>query len=155
MSTRSIIAEPHGDGFRGRYCHSDGYPTWNGRVLHALVRREGVEKVRQVLLHDNVYWSSIDGEGTDSWMVEHDSTRFALVPGIGTSGPGQGVEQDEWITEVGDWGTEWTYILGDSSMFITCDGVNLDEVRYGDELPDEFWEALQEKQQLAAYDAAE
>lgn len=33
MSTRSIIARPVGDGFEGRYHHSDGYPTWLGRVL--------------------------------------------------------------------------------------------------------------------------
>lgn len=33
MSTRSVIATQHGDAWRGRYCHSDGYPSWNGRVL--------------------------------------------------------------------------------------------------------------------------
>lgn len=36
MSTRSFIAMEleNGKGYRGVYCHSDGYPSWNGRMLH-------------------------------------------------------------------------------------------------------------------------
>lgn len=36
MSTRSFIAMEmeNGQGYRAVYCHSDGYPSWNGRVLH-------------------------------------------------------------------------------------------------------------------------
>ena len=34
MSTRSIIAATLPDGLIGAvYCHSDGYPSWNGRYL--------------------------------------------------------------------------------------------------------------------------
>lgn len=33
MSTRAIIAKPDGDGWKGRYHHSDGYPTGLGLTL--------------------------------------------------------------------------------------------------------------------------
>jgi hypothetical protein len=34
VSTRSVIARPTPEGgFRGRYCHNDGYPAHQGRVL--------------------------------------------------------------------------------------------------------------------------
>ena len=117
MSTRSIIAEPYGDGFRGRYCHSDGYPTWNGEQLHAIVQRDGVERARQVVIHENTYWSSISaGHAGPSYNVEND-TRFVDVASYGVAGPGQDVAPDEFITEHADWGTEYTYILADSGLW--------------------------------------
>jgi len=33
MGTRSVIARPTGEGWAGRYCHADGYPDHQGRVL--------------------------------------------------------------------------------------------------------------------------
>lgn len=33
MSTRSLIAHPTGNTLQYVYCHSDGYPAWNGRLL--------------------------------------------------------------------------------------------------------------------------
>jgi hypothetical protein len=58
MSTRSIIAISNGDGWKGRYCHSDGYPSWNGRVLWNAIAKhpDGPEKAIAVLeefLSDN------------------------------------------------------------------------------------------------------
>lgn len=35
MGTRSVIAKPHGDGFMGKYCHWDGYPSGVGAALWA------------------------------------------------------------------------------------------------------------------------
>lgn len=60
MGTRSLILKPHGDGFLGRYCHWDGYPDGVGQTLINIVRRDGVEKARKVLIDDHHYWSSID-----------------------------------------------------------------------------------------------
>lgn len=34
MGTRSFIAQKTEDGYRAIYCHWDGYPSWNGRILH-------------------------------------------------------------------------------------------------------------------------
>lgn len=33
MSTRSVIAKKTEDGFVGVYCHSDGYISYNGKIL--------------------------------------------------------------------------------------------------------------------------
>lgn len=33
MSTRSAIIVKHGDGYRGIYCHFDGYPDGVGKIL--------------------------------------------------------------------------------------------------------------------------
>lgn len=70
MGTRSFIGEPVSDTWRARYCHWDGYPTAKGRDLVALVRRDGVETVRQRLLHDRYGWSSIDPNQIDVTKVE-------------------------------------------------------------------------------------
>ncbi len=34
MGTRSMIAMRTEDGYRAVYCHWDGYPSWNGRILY-------------------------------------------------------------------------------------------------------------------------
>lgn len=34
MGTRSFIAHKTADGYRAIYCHWDGYPSWNGRILY-------------------------------------------------------------------------------------------------------------------------
>jgi hypothetical protein len=33
MSTRSAIIVKDGDIYRGVFCHWDGYPSWNGKIL--------------------------------------------------------------------------------------------------------------------------
>lgn len=38
MSTRSVIAYPHADGWSGVCCHSDGYPTWTGPEIWTVLR---------------------------------------------------------------------------------------------------------------------
>jgi len=65
MSTRSIIARPLGDGFEGRYCHSDGYPSGVGAHLHEQFRTafEGdLDAMVKVLIDDEeIGWSAICG----------------------------------------------------------------------------------------------
>jgi hypothetical protein len=62
MSTRSIIARPEGDGFAGRYCHWDGYPTCRGaQIWEAMKELDGdVEKLIGYAIRedDPGYWSS-------------------------------------------------------------------------------------------------
>lgn len=56
MSTNSILAIMDGDDeWKGRYCHSDGYPTWNGRVIWNEVKAAGYEAYESFLT---------DGRGT-------------------------------------------------------------------------------------------
>lgn len=65
MSTRSVIAEPHGDGFRGRYHHFDGYPSGVGAQLWELYHghfTDDGEAMRQYLITDEPQgWSNIIG----------------------------------------------------------------------------------------------
>ena len=65
MSTRSIIARPLGDGFEGRYCHSDGYPSGVGKHLHEQYHSAfggDLDAMVKVLIEDEeIGWSSICG----------------------------------------------------------------------------------------------
>ncbi len=48
MSTRSNIIVVHPDGtIKGIYCHSDGYPSWNGRLL---LRHHNSEEAAQKII---------------------------------------------------------------------------------------------------------
>lgn len=78
MSTRSIIARPeaNGDTWKGRYCHSDGYPTWMGARLWALVYRDGLEAVVKVLTETHCGWSSINEDRIDLTGVKAFRGRF-------------------------------------------------------------------------------
>ncbi|UAK38408.1 hypothetical protein K8O93_00985 [Gordonia bronchialis] len=51
MSTRSFIGAMTESGRIGVYCHSDGYPTHNGRQVQAILKRDGFEKFLDVILN--------------------------------------------------------------------------------------------------------
>jgi hypothetical protein len=125
MSTRAIVAEPHGDSWRGRHTHSDGYPSGRGQTLWALVARDGVETVRKTIIHTYFGWSSIDPTQQDFIGVPPDQNapygspaydaymfspggmygdgRFVVVPGYGvaytTAGPAEGVRHGPQSSE--------------------------------------------------------
>lgn len=108
MSTRSVIAVPHGDAWRGHYCHSDGYPTWNGRELFAIVTRDGLEKARWELTEEHYGWSSI--------VHEEMGRSKEYLSGYGRYYTDQ--PADEWYTP-GDTGdTEWVYVLADNGLWV-------------------------------------
>lgn len=70
MSTRSIIALQHGDGFRGRYCHSSGYPTYMGPLLLKEVHAAGVEALEAFL----------DDDGPGAWGISYLAPGFLTDP---------------------------------------------------------------------------
>lgn len=88
MSTRSIVAVPHGDSWRGRYIHSDGYPTARAAQLWALVQRDGLETCRRVLTEEHYGWSSLDPDepsiegvqvpatSEEAWKFEYGSPEY-------------------------------------------------------------------------------
>lgn len=67
MSTRSCIAKPHGDGWTGRYHHSDGYPSGLGSTLWKAYHETfagDVKALRELLIDSEAAsagWSSING----------------------------------------------------------------------------------------------
>lgn len=105
MGTRSFVAEPRGDSYAGRYVHWDGYPTHMGATLWRLVERDGLERVRQVLLHEHAGWSNLKADYPDFtgvvadrnapygsperelwvWETCHSDGRFAPVIGYGVA----------------------------------------------------------------------
>lgn len=117
MATRCIIAEPHGDGWRGRYSHWDGYPSAKLPELFALVKRDGVETVRKVLLHDNYSWSSIDPDCVLDG-VERD-THWSVIAGYGEAHNDLSNPPDFFTQSDTDFAwAEFLYILGDASVFV-------------------------------------
>jgi hypothetical protein len=49
MSTRSCIAYTYGDGWRGRYTHSDGYPTGRGPDVYAFLQARGFDAYKALI----------------------------------------------------------------------------------------------------------
>lgn len=136
MSTRSVIAVPDGDSWQGRFCHWNGYPTWNGRVLWAIVQRDGREAAqRQLVRNTTGCWSSIDQERPDLTGVRANSkAEFGSLPYIKASFkyegknarnvPGLGIRvvekgTDWWLspdTDLG--GIEWVYVLTEGGLLV-------------------------------------
>lgn len=147
MGTRSLILEPHGDGFQGRYCHWDGYPEGVGAALLHIVQRDGVEMARKILLHDHTYWSSVDGrinpqkyvKGDDGYHYEEIQTSGIIgdtipspsyegecrdgVPAVFVIGYGEAdLNTDAEMANHEnyanwDW-CEWDYLLADNGLWI-------------------------------------
>ena len=137
MSTRSVVARVEGDGFRGRYVHSDGYPASRGPVLFALYHdtfQRDAERMMSVLLDHHYGWSSLDpAEGTEgSWKAKsgygtglleiYSDGRFVQVPRVGvayTTEQDQTTE-DEWYTQDdADVFLEWAYAVDVESRTLT------------------------------------
>jgi hypothetical protein len=148
VSTRSIIAVPHGDSWRGRYVHSDGYPTWRARNLWVLVKRGGLEQTRKVLTEDHFGWSQVDdnqpaGEGRADG-------RWVIVPGWGEAYTPEEHPSDRWYTPEDYGDTEWTYILGDDGLRVLKQGafgsatsVLIGTYRWDEDEPN--WEAVEKE----------
>jgi hypothetical protein len=122
MGTRSVVAVQQDDSFKGRYIHWDGYPSGVGEQLLAIIKRDGVERAREVLLGEHYGWSNLDFTQKDGPLrFGLDDGRFTAVQGYGvayTTFKGQS-SVDDWITNDGDdWGTEWAYILRDDEIVV-------------------------------------
>jgi hypothetical protein len=151
MGTRSVVGVPYGDGFRGRYCHWDGYPTYNGVHLWRMIQRDGIEKVVNTIVFDNYQWSSLD-HCKNNVVLNNGETLKNVVRGYGSIYTD--VTEDDWITYTGNasddlWCTEWAYILDVNSKTMSIMKIDNNQVRLlttinvenGDE-PD--WENLQD-----------
>jgi hypothetical protein len=136
MSTRSLIGTPNGDGFRGRYKHSDGYPSGTLPDLLALVKRDGAAKVVQTLTVDHYGWSALytEQEPPEYSVNTLEDERFEWVPGYGIAytdtviegfrgEPYQQVTADEWLGYgPGDdsWrDSEWAYVIDADNSRLT------------------------------------
>ena len=143
MSTRSCVAIPQGDGWKGRYVHSDGYPEHMVPTLLDLIARKGVDRVRDVLINWNPGWSFIGSyEGITNYLGE-DRAHFVSDYGLAYSKKEQ--PMDSWITSEDNDALfiEFVYILGPKSLIVLehyatdekvtrtrFDGVEYQETKY-------------------------
>lgn len=152
MSTRSIIGHPYGDGFRGRYCHWDGYPTYNGKQIWDIVKRDGIDRATAILFYKNFQWSSLNIDKVKPDVMNGEDWAN-VVPGYGTVYTD--ATDDDWVTWTGSeeddlWCTEWAYIIDEFSFTLSIFKIDGNQVTlvtsvnmYNDPEPD--WEAIQMK----------
>ena len=117
MATRSRIGiQLKGDSIMSVYCHLDGYPSFNGRVL-----REHYTTVKQV--HDLIDGGNISSLHTNSgWKNE-------TLPEVGPlyyTSRGESIREnepriDDDITEFLDNGEEYAYIFTRADEWICYD----------------------------------
>lgn len=62
MSTRSAFGTISNGTFKGRYIHSDGYPGGVGLELAALIQRDGVDRVLEVVTKEHYGWSCLNSQ---------------------------------------------------------------------------------------------
>ena len=141
MSTRSIVAVPYGDSWRGRYVHSDGYPTYMAPTLVEMVRRDGLTKTTHTLTESFWGWSSLcsgqpdivgvtpdrDAEwGSPAYTASlfssapdqngyYSADRFLNVAGFGIAYLD---EPDEWIRPSLTGWCEWAYVLSPGGLLV-------------------------------------
>ena len=86
MGTRSVIAIRTETGLRGRYCHSDGYPTWVGAQLVGIVQQHGYAAAVKRLTQARHGWSGLDVNTMDgkTLPLDYEDGGFIAVPGYGT-----------------------------------------------------------------------
>lgn len=114
MSTRSSVGTIDADGnYKGRYVHSDGYPTHLAAELAKLiVKTDGaLEYVLKVLTEEHYGWSYLDADEDEPTHGNFLGERGEFVSGFGlayTTAQGQSAPE-EWVTTEADWGTEWAY----------------------------------------------
>jgi hypothetical protein len=117
MSTRSIIAKQHGDSWKGRYAHWDGYPAHQGRNIWEIVQRDGFEKAVKTFVDDNFYWSSVK-----SWQPseEADGSRWMVVEGYGIAGNAEQGSPDEWYTpdNYKDSWCDYLYVISEGGLLV-------------------------------------
>lgn len=113
MSTRSAVGTLANGEFKGRYVHFDGYPDGVGAALRKIIDREGVARALRVITEENYGWSSLDGSENPTLERGYHDGRFKAIPGYGiayTEVDGQS-DPSQWIENVGEWGTEYIYII--------------------------------------------
>jgi hypothetical protein len=121
MATRSIVAEPYGDGWNGRYVHWDGNPTTRTTELQLLVAKHGVEEVRDTIIREHFSWSSLN-TATEGLSEHDDKSRFTFVEGYGIAHSDIDLsEADNWLfrhTDKDFAGAEYLFILGDKAIIV-------------------------------------
>lgn len=132
MSTRSVCAIPDGDGFRGRYVHSDGYPSAKVPEYLALVERDGLPSVIKKITEERYGWSTINPNQPDITGVAPPAEYPGWIASTGTEArayyayllaPGNMYGDGRFANEPG-YGIAYTTVENQSAedQWITHDG---------------------------------
>jgi len=117
MSTRSIIAKQHGDSWKGRYAHWDGYPAHQGKSIWEIVQRDGFEKAVKTFVDENFYWSSVK-----PWQPteEPEESRWVVVEGYGIAGNAEQGSPNEWYTpdNYKDSWCDFLYVISEGGLLV-------------------------------------
>lgn len=117
MATRSFIALKHSDNtYSGVYCHSDGYPEHNGKIL----RDEYTDRKKIIEL--------IDGGEISSLKTDHGWNREPMTAGVlyyTDRGDAHEVHHFEHVTDLEDTARdmfcEYLYVYDDDKW--TCENI--------------------------------
>lgn len=114
MSTRSIVAIPEGDGWKGRYVHFDGIPLGVGKSIWKIVVRDGIDAAIDTLVHKHYGWSAIDHDDR-SWF----DNESGHVHGYGLAYEPE--DQGDWWIHAQDtdksW-CEWFYVITQTGLAV-------------------------------------
>lgn len=120
MSTRAAIAKPQGDGWIGKYQHSDGYPTWLGatlwKSLHTDFSGDVTAFLAWALDSHPAGWSSYSGPNAAAPKCYCHDDYFVSRDGV----------HEEWFVEEGGCGPgcsplsiQWVYVFDAASKTLT------------------------------------
>ena len=142
MSTQAYAAVPFGDSWRGRYIHSDGYPTWVGARLWRIALRDGVEAARKTLTEEYYGWSQIDDTTNVASKSYLGPDRVYAVEGYGFAYTPHDQDQDEWYgpEQADSW--DWVYVLADDGLWVIKGSNHLGTFPWDGPEPD--WKTIEE-----------
>jgi hypothetical protein len=154
MSTRSAIARQAGDGFIGRYHHSDGYPSGVGQTLYRLYngqfKRDAAHMLKVLVDEHPAGWSTIIGSNLGECADFSKKIGFRNRDHGTADNPqcychGDRHEEEYTITEstVGD-DIEYIYVINERDSLMTIISRHTDRV-YVVRLdgPEPWWRAVE------------
>lgn len=131
MSTRSAIAIQHGDRIKAAYCHYDGYPAYNGRILNRFYNDS-------VAVNKLISMGDASGLGAEIGVKQDFDAKVTWVPIDGIEVASQcrfyGRDRGEdcsWLSfdsaksftdEYGNWGAEYFYLFKNNKWFVKARG---------------------------------
>lgn len=125
MSTRSAIIEKIEDGYRGIYCHSDGYLSYNGQML--LDHYQDAKKVSELIDLGDI--SSLNKKvvptGPHSFNDPEDDVVVAYYRDRGEEkrGPWYGMTVEDVVRNIAHNG--YVYVFADGQWFVDLKNENL------------------------------
>ena len=123
MSTHSIIGIKTEEGFEGKYCHYDGYPTGVGYSILEAIDHFGLKKAINVLTKEHKSgWSSIAGcdwslepdfnSNDDPLKEEERHPRCACCGDLGEDWEGNKIVAKKWTVDQDyDVACDWAYVF--------------------------------------------